>query len=238
MTWCWSAAAARDCAPPLPSPRPIPASTSPSCPRCTRCAATPSPPRAARRASIAPDDSLDEHAYDTISGRRLAVRPGCRRGVRQGSARGAASPRALGLSVEPRGRRTHCRSPLRRHEEDAHVVCRRQDRLPHAPHALPDLPQVPSVVRYDEWFVTRLLVDDGRVQGVVAIDLKSGQSRGDHRARRHPLHRRLRQGVPVHDQRRHQERRRHGARLPRRRAAQGHGVRPVPPDRAFRSPAS
>ena len=32
-----------------------------------------------------------------------------------------------------------------------------------------------SVVRYDEWFVTKLLVDDGRVQGVVAIDLKSGK---------------------------------------------------------------
>src|ERR671925_365120 len=32
-----------------------------------------------------------------------------------------------------------------------------------------------SVVRYDEWFVTRLLVDDGRVQGVVAIDVKSGK---------------------------------------------------------------
>ena len=31
------------------------------------------------------------------------------------------------------------------------------------------------MVRYDEWFVTRLLVDDGRVQGVVAIDLKSGK---------------------------------------------------------------
>ena len=33
----------------------------------------------------------------------------------------------------------------------------------------------PSVVRYDEWFVTRLLVDDGRVQGVVAIELMSGR---------------------------------------------------------------
>ena len=32
-----------------------------------------------------------------------------------------------------------------------------------------------SVVRYDEWFVTRLLVDDGRVHGVVAIDLMSGR---------------------------------------------------------------
>ncbi len=32
-----------------------------------------------------------------------------------------------------------------------------------------------SVTRYDEWFVSRLLVDDGRVQGVIAIDLKSGR---------------------------------------------------------------
>ena len=32
-----------------------------------------------------------------------------------------------------------------------------------------------SVVRYDEWFVTKLLVDDGRVQGVVAIELMSGR---------------------------------------------------------------
>jgi fumarate reductase flavoprotein subunit len=31
------------------------------------------------------------------------------------------------------------------------------------------------IVRYDEWFVTRLLVDDGRVQGVVAIELMSGR---------------------------------------------------------------
>src|SRR5918993_1053681 len=32
-----------------------------------------------------------------------------------------------------------------------------------------------SVVRYDEWFVTKLLVDDGRVQGVVALDIMSGR---------------------------------------------------------------
>src|SRR5258707_2958656 len=32
-----------------------------------------------------------------------------------------------------------------------------------------------SVVRYDEWFVSKLLVDDGRVQGVVAIELMSGK---------------------------------------------------------------
>jgi fumarate reductase flavoprotein subunit len=33
----------------------------------------------------------------------------------------------------------------------------------------------PSVTRYDEWFVTALLVDEGRCQGVVAIELASGK---------------------------------------------------------------
>ena len=32
-----------------------------------------------------------------------------------------------------------------------------------------------DVTRYDEWFVTRLLVDDGRVHGVVAIELMTGR---------------------------------------------------------------
>jgi fumarate reductase flavoprotein subunit len=32
-----------------------------------------------------------------------------------------------------------------------------------------------TVRRYDEWFVTRLLVDEGRVQGVVAIELMTGK---------------------------------------------------------------
>jgi fumarate reductase flavoprotein subunit len=32
-----------------------------------------------------------------------------------------------------------------------------------------------TVKRYDEWFVTKILVDEGRAQGVVAIDLASGR---------------------------------------------------------------
>ena len=32
-----------------------------------------------------------------------------------------------------------------------------------------------EVTRYDEWFVTRLLVDDGRVHGVVAVELRTGR---------------------------------------------------------------
>src|SRR6266567_724957 len=34
-----------------------------------------------------------------------------------------------------------------------------------------------NITRYDEWFVTRLLKDDGRVQGVAAIELRTGQLR-------------------------------------------------------------
>ena len=34
-----------------------------------------------------------------------------------------------------------------------------------------------GIDRYDEFFVTKLLVDDGRCQGVVAIELATGQIR-------------------------------------------------------------
>src|SRR6478735_4517380 len=67
MTWCWWAAAARVCVPRSPSRRPIPGSRSRWFRRSTPCGATRSLQRAAPRA-IGPDDSLDEHAYDTISG--------------------------------------------------------------------------------------------------------------------------------------------------------------------------
>ena len=32
----------------------------------------------------------------------------------------------------------------------------------------------PNITRYDEWYATRLLVEDGRVCGVVALELMSG----------------------------------------------------------------
>src|SRR3989304_10188647 len=37
--------------------------------------------------------------------------------------------------------------------------------------------QFSSIRRYDEWFATRLVVENGRCQGVVAIELPSGQVR-------------------------------------------------------------
>ncbi|MEE2610512.1 MAG: FAD-binding protein, partial [Acidobacteriota bacterium] len=33
------------------------------------------------------------------------------------------------------------------------------------------------ILRYDEWFATRLLVENGRCQGVAAIELRTGQTR-------------------------------------------------------------
>ena len=72
-----------------------------------------------------------------------------------------------------------------------------------------------TIERYDEYFVTKLLVDEGRCQGVVAIELGTGQGRGHHRQCRDPLHGRLREGLPVHHQRGHQERGRDGPGLRR-----------------------
>ncbi len=88
----------------------------------------------------------------------------------------------------------------------------------------------PSIKRFDEHFCVDLIVDDGRVQGVLVdrdrqrrIHAHSGQGR-DHR------HRRRGPRVPREHQRWHRHRRRHGTRLPPRRAAARHGVRAIPPD--------
>jgi fumarate reductase flavoprotein subunit len=35
-----------------------------------------------------------------------------------------------------------------------------------------------NITRYDEWFVTNLLIDEGRCQGVTALEMRSGQVRG------------------------------------------------------------
>jgi fumarate reductase flavoprotein subunit len=124
---------------------------------------------------IAPDDSLDEHAYDTISGGDwLCDQPAVEAFVEE-------APREL-LRLE------HWGCPWSR-QADGRIAVRpfggmKKMRTWFAAdktgfHMLHTLFQTSlkytSVVRYDEWFVTRLLVDDGRVQGVVAIDLKSGK---------------------------------------------------------------
>jgi succinate dehydrogenase flavoprotein subunit len=121
------------------------------------------------------DDSIDEHAYDTISGGDwLCDQDAVEAFVRE-------APQEL-LRLE------HWGCPWSR-EPDGRIAVRpfggmKKMRTWFAAdktgfHMLHTLFQTSlkytSVVRYDEWFVSRLLVDDGRVQGVVAIELMSGK---------------------------------------------------------------
>ncbi len=124
---------------------------------------------------IRKDDSLDEHAYDTISGGDwLCDQDAVEAFVRE-------APEEL-LRLE------HWGCPWSR-EPDGRVGVRpfggmKKMRTWFAAdktgfHMLHTLFQTSlkyaSIVRYDEWFVTTLLEDDGRVQGVVALDLMSGR---------------------------------------------------------------
>ncbi len=125
--------------------------------------------------AIASDDSLDEHAYDTVSGSDWL----CDQDAVEAFV--AEAPREL-LRLE------HWGCPWSR-EPDGHVAVRpfggmKKMRTWFAAdktgfHLLHTLFQTslkyPSIVRYDEWQVTRLLVDDGRVCGVAALELMSGR---------------------------------------------------------------
>jgi fumarate reductase flavoprotein subunit len=123
---------------------------------------------------IAADDSIAEHIYDTISGGDwLCDQDAVEAFVNE-------APQEL-LRLE------HWGCPWSR-EPDGRIAVRpfggmKKMRTWFAAdktgfHMLHTLFQTSlkytSVTRYDEWFVTRLLVDEGRVQGVVAIDMKSG----------------------------------------------------------------
>ncbi len=124
---------------------------------------------------IKPGDSLDEHAYDTISGGDwMSDQDAVEAFVKE-------APEEL-LRLE------HWGCPWNR-EPDGHVAVRpfggmKKERTWFAAdktgfHMLHTLFQTslkyPSVTRYDEWFVTKLLVDDGQVRGVVAIELMTGR---------------------------------------------------------------
>src|SRR5713101_187969 len=120
-------------------------------------------------------DSLDEHAYDTISGGDwLCDQDAVEAFVKE-------APEEL-LRLERWG------CPWSR-EPDGHIAVRafggmKKMRTWFAAdktgfHMLHTLFQTTlkydAIARYDEWFVTRLLADDGRVQGVVAIELMTGK---------------------------------------------------------------
>jgi fumarate reductase flavoprotein subunit len=121
------------------------------------------------------EDSLDEHAYDTVSGGDwLCDQDAVEVFVRE-------APREL-MQLE------HWGCPWSR-EPDGRIAVRpfggmKKTRTWFAAdktgfHMLHTLFQTSlkydGVVRYDEYFVTKLLVDDGRVQGVVALELTTGK---------------------------------------------------------------
>jgi fumarate reductase flavoprotein subunit len=126
-------------------------------------------------AVIKPDDSLDEHARDTISGGDwLCDQDAVEAFVRE-------APEEM-LRLE------HWGCPWSR-EPDGHIAVRpfggmKKMRTWFAAdktgfHMLHTLFQTSlkytTITRYDEFFVTKLLVDDGRVQGLVAIELATGK---------------------------------------------------------------
>ncbi len=125
--------------------------------------------------AIAADDTLDEHAYDTVSGSDwLCDQDAVEAFVQE-------APREL-LQLE------HWGCPWSR-EPNGRIAVRAFGGMKNMRtwfaadktgfHMLHSLFQTSlkyaDITRYDEWFVTRLLVDDGRVHGVVALELMSGR---------------------------------------------------------------
>src|SRR5436309_5337381 len=128
-------------------------------------------------AVIKAGDSLDAHAYDTISGGDwLSDQDAVEAFVRE-------APQEM-LRLE------HWGCPWSR-EPDGHIAVRPFGGMKiertwfaadktgfHMLHALFQTSlKYQNVTRYDECFVTRLLVNDGRVQGVAALELRTGMIR-------------------------------------------------------------
>jgi fumarate reductase flavoprotein subunit len=124
---------------------------------------------------IAEGDTLDEHAYDTVSGSDwLCDQDAVEAFVQE-------APREL-LQLE------HWGCPWSR-QPNGRIAVRAFGGMKNMRtwfaadktgfHMLHTLFQTSlkygDVRRYDEWFVTRLLVDDGRVHGVVALELMTGR---------------------------------------------------------------
>ena len=128
-------------------------------------------------AVIKPNDSLEDHIYDTISGSDwLADQDAVEALVNE-------APREM-IQLE------HWGCPWSR-DPDGTVAVRpfggmKIERTWYAAdktgfHMLHSLFQTvlkyDNITRYDEWFATKLLVHDGRCQGVAALELRTGQIR-------------------------------------------------------------
>ncbi len=128
-------------------------------------------------AVIKPNDSLEDHIYDTISGADwLADQDAVEAFVNE-------APKEM-IQLE------HWGCPWSR-EPDGTVAVRPFGGMTiertwfaadktgfHMLHALfQTVLKYNSITRYDEWFATKLLVDDGWCQGVSALELRTGQIR-------------------------------------------------------------
>jgi fumarate reductase flavoprotein subunit len=128
-------------------------------------------------AVIKSNDSLDDHAKDTITGSDwLADQDAVELFVKE--------------AVAEMVQLEHWGCPWSR-DADGHVAVRPFGGMKiertwfaadktgfHMLHALFQTSQkYNNITRYDEWFVTRLLMDDGRVQGVAAVELRTGPVR-------------------------------------------------------------
>jgi len=122
-----------------------------------------------------PDDSLDEHAYDTISGGDwLCDQDAVEAFVKEAPLElmrlehwgcpWSREPNGR-IAVRPFGGMKKTRTWFAADKTGFHML-----------HTLFQTSlKYDAVTRYDEYFVTKLLVDDGRVQGVVALELTTGK---------------------------------------------------------------
>ena len=127
-------------------------------------------------AVIADDDSLDEHAYDTISGGdwlsdqdavEIFVNNAPKEMLRleHWGCPWSRTPEGR-VAVRPFGGMKKMRTWFAADKTGFHML-----------HTLFQTSLKYPIVRYDETFVTKLLIEDGAVCGVVAIELKSGKVR-------------------------------------------------------------
>jgi fumarate reductase flavoprotein subunit len=125
--------------------------------------------------AIAEDDTLDEHAYDTVSGSDWLCDQDAVEAFVQEAPRELLQLEHWGCpwSREPNGRiavrafggMKNMRTWFAADKTGFHMLHTLfQTSLKYA-----------DLTRYDEWFVSKLLVDDGRVHGVVALELRTGR---------------------------------------------------------------
>jgi fumarate reductase flavoprotein subunit len=126
-------------------------------------------------AVVGADDSLDEHCYDTISGGDwLCDQDAVEAFVNEAPEEllrlehwgcpWSREPNGR-IAVRPFGGMKKMRTWFAADKTGFHML-----------HTLFQTSlKYPAITRYDEYFATRLLVDDGRLQGVVAIELTTGK---------------------------------------------------------------